>query len=81
MKKNPEALDVRLRRRCATWLMQRRVDRFEATSLLGMTVDMLERVCGRRHLDHMLGATEAFERSEAAICAVSVKRHEKEPAK
>ena len=49
-----------LRHSCATWLMQRGVDKWEAAGFLGMTVETLERVYGHQHPDFMRSAAEAF---------------------
>lgn len=49
-----------LRHTCATWLMQRGVDKWEAAGFLGMTVETLERVYGHHHPDYMRSAAEAF---------------------
>ena len=51
-----------LRRTCATWMMQRGTDRWEAAGYLGMTMDMLESVYGHHHPDHMRSAVDALGR-------------------
>lgn len=49
-----------LRHTCATWLMQRGVELWEAAGFLGMTRETLERVYGHHHPDHLRGAAEAL---------------------
>jgi len=49
-----------LRHTCATWLMQRGVDIWEASGYLDMTVETLQRVYGHHHPDYLKGAAEAF---------------------
>ena len=51
-----------LRHTCATWMMQRGVDKWAAAGFLGMGLDMLERVYGHHHPDHMRSAVEALDR-------------------
>lgn len=51
-----------LRHTCATWLMQRGADRWDAAGFLGMTVETLERVYGHHHPDHQGSALRAIER-------------------
>jgi integrase len=51
-----------LRHTCATWLMQRGVDKWKAAGFLAMSMDTLERVYGHHHPDHDGGAGEAFSR-------------------
>ena len=51
-----------LRHTCATWLMQRGADKWHASGFLGMGQEMLERVYGHHHPDHMRSAVEALER-------------------
>lgn len=49
-----------LRHTCATWLMQRGVDKYEACGFLGMTMQTLERKYGHHHPDYQSGARDAF---------------------
>lgn len=44
----------------ATWLMQTGVYMWEAAGSLGMTVQMLETVCGHHHSDFQKAAAEAY---------------------
>src|SRR5215208_8368967 len=49
-----------LRHTAATWLMQSGIDKWEAAGYLGMSVEMLDRVYGHHHPDHLKGAANAF---------------------
>lgn len=49
-----------LRHTAATWLMQNGVDKWEAAGFLGMSVEMLDRVYGHHHPDHLRGAARGF---------------------
>ena len=49
-----------LRHTCATWLMQRGVDLWDAAGFLGMTVKQLEETYGHHHPDYQLEAAEAL---------------------
>ncbi len=49
-----------LRHTAATWLMQSGVDKWEAAGFLGMTVEMLDRVYGHHHPDHLRTAANAI---------------------
>jgi integrase len=49
-----------LRHTAATWLMQAGVDRCEAASFLGMSVETLDRVYGHHHPDHLRTAARAI---------------------
>ena len=51
-----------LRHTCATWLMQAGADKWAVVGYLGMGLDMLERVYGHHHPDHLRSAVEAMER-------------------
>src|SRR6185312_7405351 len=42
-----------LRHTAATWLMQAGVDKWEAAGFLGMSVEMIDRVYGHHHPDHL----------------------------
>jgi integrase len=45
-----------LRHTAATWLMRAGVDKWEAAGFLGMSVEMLDRVYGHHHPDHLRAA-------------------------
>jgi integrase len=47
-----------LRHTAATWLMQEGTDRWQAAGFLGMTVEMLDRVYGHHHPDHLQEAVK-----------------------
>ncbi|MGA9516954.1 MAG: site-specific integrase, partial [Pseudolabrys sp.] len=49
-----------LRHTAATWLMQNGVDKWEAAGFLGMSVEMLDRVYGHHHPDHLQDAVRAI---------------------
>lgn len=49
-----------LRHTAATWLMQAGVDKWEAAGFLGMTVEMLDRVYGHHHPNHLRAAARAI---------------------
>ena len=49
-----------LRHTAATWLMQNGVDKCEAAGFLGMSVEMLDRVYGHHHPEHLRGAAHAL---------------------
>jgi integrase len=49
-----------LRHTAATWLMQTGVDKWEAAGFLGMSVEMLDRVYGHHHPDHLRRAARAL---------------------
>jgi integrase len=51
-----------LRHTCATWLMQRGVDIWEASGFLAMTRETLERVYGHHHPDYLRNAADALSR-------------------
>jgi hypothetical protein len=56
----------------ATWLMQAGVDKWEAADFLGMTVEMLDRVYGRHHPQHLKKAARSIGyRHENETLAVS----------
>jgi Phage integrase family len=42
-----------LRHTAATWLLQNGIDKWEAAGFLGMSVEMLDRVYGHHHPDHL----------------------------
>jgi len=49
-----------LRHTCATWLMQRGVDKWQACGFLGMTMETLEKNYGHHHPDYQAEAANAF---------------------
>jgi Phage integrase family len=49
-----------LRHTAATWLMQAGVDKWEAAGFLGMSAEMLDRVYGHHHPDHLRKAARAI---------------------
>ncbi len=49
-----------LRHTCATWLMQRGVDVWEAAGFLGMTPETLQKTYGHHHPDFQSAAANAF---------------------
>ena len=49
-----------LRHTAATWLMQNGADRWQAAGYLGMSVEMLERVYGHHHPNHLQNAVIAI---------------------
>lgn len=49
-----------LRHAAATWLMQAAVDKWEAAGFLGISVEMLERVYGHHHPDHLRRAAHSL---------------------
>ena len=49
-----------LRHTCATWLMQRGVDKWEVAGFLGMTLETLEKNYGHHHPDFQMEAANAF---------------------
>jgi integrase len=49
-----------LRHTAATWLMQAGVDKWEAAGFLGMSAEMLDRVYGHHHPDHLKVAARAI---------------------
>ncbi len=49
-----------LRHTAATWLMQAGVDKWEAAGFLGMSLEMLDRVYGHHHSDHLRSAARAI---------------------
>ena len=51
-----------LRRTAVTWAMQRGADKWAAAGFFGLTLDMIERVYGHHHPDHLRSAVEAMER-------------------
>ena len=51
-----------LRRTAITWAMQRGADKWDAAGFFGVSLDVLERVYGHHHPDHMQSAVRAMER-------------------
>jgi integrase len=49
-----------LRHAAATWLMQAAVDKWEASEFLSMSVEMLDRVYGHHHPEHLKAAARAI---------------------
>jgi len=49
-----------LRHTCATWLMQRGVDKWQVCGFLGMTMETLEKNYGHHHPDYQAEAANAF---------------------
>ena len=49
-----------LRHTAATWLMQAGVDKWEAAGFLGMSVEMLDRVYGHHHPQHLRQAAQSI---------------------
>jgi hypothetical protein len=54
------------RHTAATWLMQRRADKFETAGYLGMTLKTLESTYGHHHPDHQSSVGDAFSKKKAA---------------
>jgi hypothetical protein len=63
---------ITLRHTDATWLMQFRVDKWEAAGFLGMSVETLERVYGRRHPDYLKGAATALTRGKSQSLVIFI---------
>jgi integrase len=53
------------RHTAATWLMQRRADKFETAGYLGMTLKTLESTYGHHHPDHQSSVGDAFSKKAA----------------
>jgi len=58
-----------LRHTAATWLMQAGVDKWEAAGFLGMSVEMLDRVYGHHHPNHLKQAARSigYRRSNVSL--------------
>jgi integrase len=54
------------RHTAATWLMQRRADKFESAGYLGMTMKTLESTYGHHHPDHQSSVGKAFSKRKTA---------------
>jgi integrase len=67
-----------LRHTAATWLMQAGVDKWEAAGFLGMSVEMLDRVYGHHHPDHLRRAAQriGYHRVSLAISLAQPRRHQ-----
>lgn len=65
-----------LRHMAATWLMQAGVDKWEAAGFLGMNVEMLDRVYGHHHPDHLRHAAEkiGYHRVSLAVSLAQPRR-------
>jgi integrase len=65
---NVDAKVVRhtFRHTAATWLMQRRADKFETAGYLGMTMKTLESTYGHHHPDHQSSVGDAFSKKKPA---------------
>ena len=53
-----------LRHTAVTWAMQRGADKWDACGFFGLSLDMLERVYGHHHPDHLRSAVEAMDRRQ-----------------
>ena len=71
-----------LRHTAATWLMQAGVDKWEAAGFLGMSVEMLDRVYGHHHPDHVRAAARAlgYGRRRQSLAETLAGRHARRPA-
>jgi hypothetical protein len=71
-----------LRHTAATWLMQAGVDKWEAAGFLGMTVEMLDRVYGHHHPDHLKVAARAigYRPRQSLGITLGVERARRRPA-
>jgi len=70
-----------LRHTAATWLMQNAVDKCEAAGFLGMSVEMLDRVCGHHHPECLRGAAHAlgYRRSQSLAITLAPGRRPRLP--
>jgi hypothetical protein len=70
-----------LRHTAATWLMQNGVDKWEAAGFLGMSVEMLDRVYGHHHPEHLRGAAHAlgYRRSQSLAITLAPSRRPRLP--
>jgi integrase len=72
-----------LRHTAATWLMQAGVDKWEAAGYLGMSVEMLDRVYGHHHPDHLREAARAIgyqPRRQSLAISLAKRRKERREA-
>jgi integrase len=72
-----------LRHTAATWLMQNGVDKWEAAGFLGMSVEMLDRVYGHHHPDHLRRAAHSlgYRRSQSLAITLAPGRRARSPDK
>ena len=72
-----------LRHTAATWLMQNGVDKWEAAGFLGMSVEMLDRVYGHHHPDHLRRAALSlgYRRAQSLAIPLAAARRPRLPAK
>jgi integrase len=72
-----------LRHTAATWLMQNGVDKWEAAGFLGMSVEMLDRVYGHHHPDHLRRAALSlgYRRAQSLAIPLAAPRRPRPPAK
>jgi integrase len=70
----PEITPHILRHTCATWMMQRGADLWEAAGFLGMTVEQLEQVYGHHHPDYQQEAIAALRGQNGERNAVNKRR-------
>jgi hypothetical protein len=70
-----------LRHTAATWLMQNGVDKWEAAGFLGMSVEMLDRVYGHHHPEHLRGGAHAlgYRRSQSLAITLAPGRRPRLP--
>jgi hypothetical protein len=70
-----------LRHTAATWLMQAGVDKWEAAGYLGMGVEMLDRVYGHHHPDHLRNAARAlgYGRRRQSLAEPLARHHPRRP--
>jgi hypothetical protein len=70
-----------LRHTAATWLMRAGVDKWEAAGFLGMTVEMLDRVYGHHHPQHLQQTAKAIgyrRQNEKLVESLVVERSRRE---
>jgi hypothetical protein len=70
-----------LRHTAATWLMQAGVDKWEAADFLGMTIEMLDRVYGHHHPQHLQQTAKAIgyrRQNEKLVESLVVERSRRE---
>ena len=67
-----------LRHTAATWLMQAGVDKWEAAGFLGMSVEMLDRVYGHHHPNHLKQAARSigYRKPDVSLAVSLAKRDE-----
>ena len=69
-----------LRHTAATWLMHAGVDKWEAAGFLGMSVEMLDRVYGHHHPDHLRSAARAIGYRPRSVETLVIPLVERPPA-